>query len=154
MCAKGGVLMTLGIRAQALCAILKGVLIAVAVTATGMALLALLVVKFGLGDGALTVCNQAIKVASIVAGAYVAVGRGGTRGFVLGAATGLLYMIFSYALYCALGGEGVSAMLLTGEFAMGAAIGALSGALVANLRPGKKRLRTPKPKAKKAPVAS
>ncbi|MEA4897231.1 TIGR04086 family membrane protein [Bacillota bacterium Meth-B3] len=133
--------MALDPRGQTALSILKGVLAAMATTIGCMAVLALLVVRMGLSDGALTVLNQIAKVGSIFVGTLVAVGRGGQRGFALGAATGTLYMILGYALYCALDGALVSAGLLAGEFLMGAALGAVSGAVVANLPPRGKHTR-------------
>lgn len=128
-------------RGRTLCSILKGVALSLVVTLVFMAGLALLVVRFGLSDNALTALNQLTKVTAIFMGVWASVGRGGQRGFALGAATGLIYMVLSYGIYCLLDGQMVPAGVLAGEFAMGAGLGALSGALVANLRPAKGKKR-------------
>lgn len=130
--------MALGARGQTLVKILKGVLASLLTTIAFMAVLALLVVEMGLSDTALTVLNQIAKVLSIFAGALVAVRPGGEKGFALGAAAGTLYMVTGYALYCVLDGALVTVGLLAGEFLMGAALGAVSGAVVANLKPTKR----------------
>lgn len=119
----------------------KGLLTAVSVTLPGMAAIALLAVWAQLTDGALTTLNQLLKLAAIFAGAYAAVGRGGTRGLALGGAVGLIYIALGYGI-CALWGEMmVSGGMLALEFLMGLALGGLSGALTANLPEGKRRRR-------------
>lgn len=130
--------------------ILKGVAAGVAATVLGMALLALLMVTAGLPDAALTFLNQALKVCALFIGALVAVGRGGTRGFALGAATGLTYMVLCYGLYCALDGALRPGGFLAGEFLIGAGIGALSGAVVANLPARRKKMPCAKRAARTA----
>ena len=67
-------------------------------------------------DGALAALNQLLKLFSVVLGARLAVGVGGERGFVTGAAVGLLYMALGYVLYWQLGGAlfSAAAMLLGG----------------------------------------
>lgn len=120
----------------------RGMMSAVLVTLPGMAAIALMVVYAHLSDGALTAMNQVLKVCAIFFGAYRAVGRGGTRGFALGGAVGLMYIALGYGACALWGGE----MLLTGgmlalEFLMGLALGGVSGALTANLpaRGGRRR---------------
>lgn len=126
-------------RGKRLISIAKGVLTALGVTLCLMALMALMVVQFGLSDGALTAMNQGVKMIAIFSGVWACVGRGGQRGFALGAVTGLLYMVIAYGLYCLMDHQLAPALVLTGEFLMGAGLGALSGALLANLPPPKKR---------------
>ena len=91
-------------RLRALWALTRGLLAAVAATLAGMLLLAAAVIYLDVTDGALAALNQLLKLFSVVLGARLAVGVGGERGFVTGAAVGLLYMIAGYALYCLLGG--------------------------------------------------
>ncbi|MDO4547721.1 MAG: TIGR04086 family membrane protein [Clostridia bacterium] len=130
--------MDFGSRGAIIASILSGVLVALVATIALMALLAAAIVQFDISDAMITSINQLIKILAILAGCRVCVGRGGDKGFAKGAATGLLYMVAGYALYCLLGGEAPSSLLLTCEFALGALIGAFSGALVANLRPRQK----------------
>ena len=119
----------------------KGLLAAVCVTLPGMAVIALLAVYANLSDGALTALNQLLKLIAIFTGAYRAVGRGGTRGFALGGAVGLLYIALGYGI-CALWDDPVvTGGMLALEFLLGLALGAVSGALVANLPAGSGRKR-------------
>ena len=125
-------------RIGTLFSILKGVLAAAAVTLTGMLLIALLTLRFRFSDGLLTLLNQLLKLLSILTGVTVAVGRGGNRGFATGTATGLLYMLAGYSLYVLLGGFYDTRAML-GEMLLGSAAGAVFGAVLANLRPRKRR---------------
>jgi len=117
----------------------RGTAAAAACTLPGMALLALAVVCTPMDDATLTVCNQLLKALCVFVGALAAVGRGGSRGFVTGAAVGLTYMLLGYGMYCALDGSMGALGLLGGEALFGTAIGALSGAVCANMRPARKR---------------
>ena len=89
----------------------KGVCVATGATLLCMVLLALVVVFLRISDNALFLMNQLAKVASIFAGAYFAVGPGGQRGFVTGAAVGFVYMVLGYSVYWAFHGS-VSAPLV------------------------------------------
>ena len=126
-------------RLRALWALTRGLLAAVAATLAGMLLLAAAVIYLDVSDGALTALNQALKLLCVALGARFAVGVGGERGFVTGAAVGLLYMALGYVLYWRLGGAlfSVSSMLL--EMLVGGMAGAVVGALCANLRPRARR---------------
>lgn len=115
--------------------VVKGLIISILVTLLGMALLAGIVMLTELSDSALLALNQVLKVLAIFVGTLAAVGLGGRRGFLLGALIGLLYMVLGYALYCILDGRLAAPALLASEFALGALVGALSGALAANLKP-------------------
>ena len=79
-------------RLKALWALTRGLLAAVVATLAGMLLLAAAVIYLDVTDGALAALNQLLKLFSVVLGARLAVGVGGERGFVAGAAVGLLYM--------------------------------------------------------------
>ena len=117
----------------------KGVCVATGTTLLCMVLLALAVVFLRVSDNALFLLNQLSKVASIFMGAYFAVGPGGQRGFVTGAAVGFVYMVLGYGIYWAFHGSVSAPLVMLGEMLLGAVLGALSGAVVANLRPRKRR---------------
>ena len=121
-------------RLKALWALTRGLLAAVAATLAGMLLLAAAVIYLDVTDGALAALNQLLKLFSVVLGARLAVGVGGERGFVTGAAVGLLYMALGYVVYWRLGGE----MLV------GCLTGAAAGAVCANLRPRARRAKAAK----------
>ena len=119
-------------------ALLKGLVAAIGVTLPGILLLALLVVYAQMTDGLLTSLNQALKLMAVFAGAWAAVGRGGTRGLALGAAVGLMYIALGYGICALWGGVTPPAWMLSVEFLTGALLGGISGALIANLPTGKK----------------
>lgn len=124
-------------RKQTLLALLKGLLCAVALTLIMMAAVAALAVGMGISDGLLTALNQVMKVASILLGTLVAVGRGGQRGFLTGMTLAALYMALGYGGYVALGGNAFAATEMLGEILIGAAIGAIAGAVLANWPTGR-----------------
>lgn len=131
-------------RLRALWALTRGLLAAVAATLAGMLLLAAAVIYLDVTDGALAALNQLIKLFSVVLGARLAVGVGGERGFVTGAAVGLLYMALGYVVYWRLGGALFSAAAMLLEMLVGLAVGAAAGAVCANLRPRARRAKAAK----------
>lgn len=128
-------------RALALGSILKGLLVSAAATLLGMLLLAAAVIYLDVSDGALTALNQALKLICVLLGVRFAVGLGGERGFLTGAAVGLAYMILGYVLYWRLGGAVFSFAAMLLEMLLGGVIGAAAGAVCANLRPRARRKR-------------
>ena len=131
-------------RLRALWALTRGLLAAGAATLAGMLLLAAAVIYLDVTDGALAALNQLLKLFSVVLGARLAVGVGGERGFVTGAAVGLLYMALGYVLYWRLGGALFSAAAMLLEMLAGFAVGAAAGAVCANLRPRARRAKAAK----------
>ena len=127
-------------RVQVLARILKGLLAAVGLTLLLMAVLAAAAVFLRVSDGLLTALNQLMKLAAILLGAVIAVGRGGERGFWTGMALAMLYMILGYAGYVLLGGSSFDVTDMLGEILLGAAVGAVAGAVFSNL-PAKRRSR-------------
>ena len=126
-------------RANTILSILKGLLLAIVLTLLGMLAIAALVVLARISDSWLTALNQILKAAAIIAGACTAVGRGGHRGFFTGAALAMLYMVLGYALYVALGGGAFNVGSMLGEVVVGAAVGGVTGAILANMAPRKRR---------------
>ena len=126
-------------RLRALWALTRGLLAAVAATLAGMLLLAAAVIYLDVTDGALAALNQLLKLFSVVLGARLAVGVGGERGFVTGAAVGLLYMALGYVVYWRLGGALFSAGAMLLEMLLGGGFGAAVGAVCANLHPRARR---------------
>ena len=108
------------------------------VTIAGMFLIALLTVFTRISDGTLLTLNQILKILAIILGTFAAVGRGGNRGFVTGTVISLIYMMLGYVMYAALDGKTSTAAML-GEMLMGSAVGAVTGAILANLPPRKRR---------------
>ena len=126
-------------RAAILFSILKGLLAAIVVTLVLMLLVALLTVFARLPDYWLIILNQMIKIVAIALGTRTAVGRGGRRGFVTGVVVALAYMILGYTMYVCLGGGAYSTAAMLGEMLLGATIGGIVGAILANMNPKPRR---------------
>ena len=126
-------------RMQILGSILKGLLCAVALTLLLMVGVAALALGLRIPDGTLTALNQVMKLLSILLGVTVAVGRGGRRGFLTGMTVAMLYMTLGYSCYVALGGNAFVVSQMLGEILIGAALGALAGAVLSNLPAGRGR---------------
>ena len=126
-------------RTQVLLSMLKGLLCAVVLTLLLMAAVAALALGVRISDGALTALNQLMKLLSILLGVTVAVGRGGRHGFLTGMTVAMLYMALGYACYVALGGNAFVITQMLGEILIGAALGALVGAVLSNLPSGRGR---------------
>ena len=124
-------------RRRTALALARGLAAAVGLTLALMAIVAALAVWARLSDGLITALNQFMKLASILLGATVAIGRGGERGFFTGMALAMLYMALGYACYVLLGGSGFVASEMLGEILIGAAIGAIAGAVLSNMRPAR-----------------
>lgn len=120
-------------RKDAAARIGRGLLSALMITLPGMALIALLAVYAAMDDSAVLMLNQALKLAAIFMGARRAVGRGGTRGFALGAVVGLAYIALGYGICALWDGAGAAGLMLAAEFLLGLLLGGLSGAFMANL---------------------
>jgi len=125
-------------RGQVIGSILKGLLCAVALTLLLMVGVAALALGVRVSDGTLTALNQVMKLLSILLGVTVAVGRGGQRGFLTGMTVAMLYMTIGYASYVALGGNAFVVTQMLGEILIGAALGAIVGAVLSNLPAGRR----------------
>ena len=111
-------------RMQVLSSILKGLLCAVALTLALMVVVAVVAVRLRVSDGLLTALNQVMKLAGILLGVTVAVGRGGRRGFLTGMTVAMLYMVLGYVCYVLLGGNAFVVTEMLGEILLGSAVGA------------------------------
>ncbi len=120
-------------RAGVALGLLKGLLAAVAVTLVGMVGIAALAVYAQATDGLIRGLNQVLKCLAILTGVTVAVGRGGERGFFTGMALAIMYMALGYGLAVRLGGSAFQVPGMLGELLIGAALGAVAGAVLANL---------------------
>jgi putative membrane protein (TIGR04086 family) len=126
-------------RGQVAVSILKGLLCAVALTLLLMVGVAALALGVRISDGTLTALNQVMKLLSILLGVAVAVGPGGRRGFLTGMTVAMLYMTAGYICYVALGGNAFVVGQMLGEILIGAALGAVAGAVLSNLPSGRGR---------------
>ena len=128
-------------RKSTLLALLRGLLIAVALTLACMLIMAAALVYLQMSDRLLTVLNQLVKLLAIAMGTCAAVPRGGSRGLLTGVEIALVYMALGYAMYVLLGGGSFAVGNMLGEMLLGSAVGAVTGAVRANLSPRRSRIR-------------
>lgn len=119
-------------RMETVLSLAKGLMAAIALTLVGMAGIAALAVYAQASDGLIHGLNQALKALAILLGAMTAVGRGGQRGFFTGMTVAILYMVLGYALAVGLGGNAFAVPGMLGEILIGAALGGVFGAVLAN----------------------
>ena len=114
----------------ALSAVLRGVLVAAAVTVLGVVLFALLLNWWDVSDRAITAINQVVKFVSILAGVTCAL-RAGEKGSTMrGACVGVLYMALGIACYCLLMGQSTKLTGYLADLGMGLAAGGLFGMIL------------------------
>lgn len=116
----------------ALC-LLKGLLTAVGVTIAGVAVFALLMQWLRPAESVVRIINQVLKLASIGAGVYVAVGRGCEGGLLRGALVGLVYMVIGVGMYALLSGQSAPVSAYLADLGMGVAGGGIVGMILSNL---------------------
>ena len=117
--------------------LLKGLGISV-VTVAGVAIFALLMQWLRPSDQVIRIFNQVLKLLSIAAGVYVAVGRGREGGLLRGAAVGALYMVVGVASYALLSGQNAPVSAYLADLGMGVAGGGIVGMILSNMRPAGK----------------
>ena len=113
--------------------ILKGLGMALLVTVAGVAVFALLMQWIRPTENVVRVINQVLKLASVGAGVYVAVGRGCEGGLLKGVLVGVLYMAIGVGVYALLSGQEAPMSAYLADVAMGAAGGGIVGMILSNL---------------------
>ena len=115
--------------------LLRGLGVSVLTTLVGVALFSLLMQWVKPSDGVIRVFNQVLKLLSIALGVWSAVGRGGEKGLMRGAAVGLGYMGLGVALYAILSGQQAAFSSYLADLAMGVAGGGIVGMILSNISP-------------------
>ena len=105
--------------------LLRGLGVSILTTLVGVALFSLLMQWVKPSDGVIRVFNQVLKLLSIALGVWSAVGRGGEKGLMRGAAVGLGYMGLGVALYAILSGQQAAFSSYLADLAMGVAGGGI-----------------------------
>lgn len=118
----------------ALSAVIRGVLIAAAITVIGVAVFALLLSWWDAGDRTITAINQVIKFVSILAGVASAMDGGESGGMLRGACAGLLYMALGVVCYGLLMGQTPSLTAHMADLGMGIAAGGLFAMILTSRR--------------------
>lgn len=126
-------------RSAILLSLFKGLAASILLTLLMMAVVAALAALLRISDGLLMALNQIMKLAAILLGTFVAIGRGGEHGFFTGMFLSMLYMALGYACYVALGGNAFRTTEMLSEILIGAAIGAIIGAVLSNMSPSGRR---------------
>lgn len=121
-------------RRCALSTLLRGLFFAIGITLLGMVLMAGAIVLLGMSDGLIRLCNQLLKALAVGLGVFWAMGRGGEKGLVTGAAVGTVYALAGYCLCLVLGGGAFDLGQMLGEMLLCAAVGAATGVACSNLR--------------------
>ena len=114
----------------ALAAVLRGVLIAAAVTVLSVVLFALVLNWWYASYRAITAINQVVKFVAILAGVASALSGGAQGGALRGACVGLLYMALGVVCYCLLMGSRVEMTGYLADLGMGLAAGGLFGMIL------------------------
>ena len=115
--------------------LLKGLGAALLVSIAGVAVFALLMQWIRPSEGTVRIFNQVLKLASIAAGVYVAVGRGREGGLLKGALIGLVYMALGVGVYALLSGQSAPWTAYLADLGMGVAGGGIVGMILSNLTP-------------------
>ena len=115
--------------------LLRGLGAALAVSIAGVAVFALLMQWIRPSEGAVRIFNPVLKLVSIAAGVWVAVGRGQEGGLLRGALLGLLYMALGVGVYAVLSGQSAPWTAYLADLGMGVAAGGIVGMLLSNLAP-------------------
>ena len=113
--------------------LLRGLGVSILTTLVGVALFSLLMQWVKPSDGAIRVFNQVLKLLSIALGVWSAVGRGGEKGLMRGAAVGLGYMGLGVALSAILSGQQAAFSSYLADLAMGVAGGGIVGMILSNI---------------------
>ena len=113
--------------------LLRGLGVSILTTLVGVALFSLLMQWVKPSDGVIRVFNQVLKLLSIALGVWSAVGRGGEKGLMRGAAVGLGYMGLGVARYAILSGQQAAFSSYLADLAMGVAGGGIVGMILSNI---------------------
>lgn len=113
--------------------LVKGLGATLVVTIAGVAIFALLMQWLRPTDTAVRIFNQALKLAAIAVGVWVAVGRGNEGGLLRGAFVGGVYMALGVGVYALLSGQALSWTSCLADLGMGVAAGGIVGMILSNL---------------------
>ena len=113
-------------------AVLRGVLVAAAITVIGVAVFALILNWWNASDRAITAVNQVVKFVSILAGVTTAMRAGESRG----ACVGLLYMALGIVCYALMIGQNPRLTAYLADLGMGLAAGGLFGMILTARKTG------------------
>ena len=112
--------------------IVKGVLLALAISVLGAIVFAVVLRACSLSDKVIYPVTQTLKGLAIALGALFFVR--GEKGWLKGGIIGLIFTAVSYLAFSALGGDFSLSWLIVAELFFGVFIGALSGIIAVNVK--------------------
>jgi len=112
--------------------IVKGVLLALGVSALLAVIFAVVLRSVSLGEEVIYPVNQGIKGVAVLLGSAVFVR--GEEGWLKGGVIGVLFTALSYLAFSSLGGDFSLSWLIVAELALGVFTGALGGIIAVNLK--------------------
>ncbi len=115
--------------------LLKGLGAALLVTIAGVAIFALLMQWIRPSDSVVRIFNQLLKLVSIGAGVFFAVGCGQEGGLLKGACVGAAYMALGVGVYALLSGQQAPVTAYLADLGMGVAGGGIMGMILSNISP-------------------
>lgn len=112
--------------------IIKGCLLAVAISLVGILFFAFIIKLFGLTDSWIKPINQIIKALSIFFGTMFALKKDKKNGLVKGLVIGLVYTISAFVIFSILNGAFAFDKSLLTDILFGTITGAICGVIVVN----------------------
>lgn len=113
--------------------ILKASLLAVIVTLAGFLIFALVMKLANLQETVIPPVNQAIRIISIALGGAIAARSSRTRGWLKGALTGILYIVWALVISAIFGGKYAFDTVLLSDVLLGIVVGAIGGIIGINI---------------------
>ena len=113
--------------------VLKSSLLAVVVTLFCFLLFALVMKLANLQEGIIPPVNQAIRIISIALGGAVAARSSRSKGWLKGALTGLLYILWAFIISGIFGGGYIFDTVLISDVLLGIVVGAIGGIIGINI---------------------
>lgn len=120
---------------SAIFAVLRGVLVAAAITIIGVAVFALILNWWNASDRAITAINQVVKFVSILAGVTTACTRGERRSYARRMRRAL-YMALGIVCYALMMGQSPQLAAYLADLGMGLAAGGLFGMILTTRKKG------------------
>ncbi len=112
--------------------ILRGVLMALALTIVLVLILAIIYKFVDMSDTTIKVINQVIKVASIGFGIFLCLKKDKKQGMLKGSTIGALYMLLSYLVFSLLVSSFYFSLAILYDLIFGAILGLLFGVIFVN----------------------
>ena len=119
--------------------ILKGCLIAIAISLIGILFFAFVIKMFGITDQYLKPVNQVIKGVSILLGVFVSLKQSKDKGLLKGLIVGVCYTLIAFVVFSALNGKFSFDKSLLNDVLFGGITGAICGIIATNFKKSTKK---------------